>query len=219
MIGIYRLINIINGKSYIGSSVDINKRVKRHVRELRDNKHANKHLQRSWIKYGGDSFIYTIIELTDINNLRIREQYYLDSQSCEYNICIDATAPMMGRTHTRETILKMKNRIQPTGKDSPSYGKKWSKETREKILKTRVGLKRTTQFKEKQRSNAIKKELHKYLIESNNKRKLKIIDSNGIIHNSLVECADYHKISTQTVCDILKGRHFKTRKGVSFKYA
>ena len=39
--GIYEIINLVNGKSYIGSSVDIRKRKWEHLHALRKNKHIN----------------------------------------------------------------------------------------------------------------------------------------------------------------------------------
>ena len=52
MIGIYRIKNLINGKCYYGSSKEIEKRLKRHKRELNSNTHINCVLQRAWNKYG-----------------------------------------------------------------------------------------------------------------------------------------------------------------------
>ena len=51
MIGIYKIENKVNGKVYIGQSVNIKKRWKQHKYELNSNNHVNKHLQASWNKY------------------------------------------------------------------------------------------------------------------------------------------------------------------------
>lgn len=83
--GIYRIRNIINDKSYYGSSKDINKRWNRHKNELNKNKHGNILLQRSWNKYGKKNFIFEIVEECDINLLLEKEQYYLD-ENPEFNI-------------------------------------------------------------------------------------------------------------------------------------
>lgn len=45
MIGIYAIHNKINGKFYIGQSVNIQYRWKQHKNALKSNKHENKHLQ------------------------------------------------------------------------------------------------------------------------------------------------------------------------------
>ena len=39
MIGIYKIENKVNGKVYIGQSIDIETRIKRHFRELRKGIH------------------------------------------------------------------------------------------------------------------------------------------------------------------------------------
>jgi group I intron endonuclease len=58
MEGIYKIENIINGKLYIGSSVNIDKRIKRHKNDLIKNKHINCYLQREFNKYGIHSYIF-----------------------------------------------------------------------------------------------------------------------------------------------------------------
>lgn len=65
---------------------------------------------------------------------------------------------------------------------------------------------------------SIKNQQHKYLTSHIQQCQRQIVDSNGKIFDSLVKCSKFHKISVQTVCDILKGRHSKTRKGISFEY-
>ena len=60
--GIYKITNLINKKYYIGSSLDIKRRWKEHRRNLIKNKHNNIHLQKSWNKYGENSFLFEIIE-------------------------------------------------------------------------------------------------------------------------------------------------------------
>lgn len=54
--GIYKIINTKNSKIYIGSSVDLFYRIKRHQNDLKRNSHCNDHLQKSWNKYGAKYF-------------------------------------------------------------------------------------------------------------------------------------------------------------------
>jgi group I intron endonuclease len=90
MIGIYRIKNIVNGKSYYGSSINIEKRWKRHKNDLIKNRHINTLLQRAWNKYTEINFIFEVIEECDKNILLEREQYYLDLNQ-GYNIGIKSS--------------------------------------------------------------------------------------------------------------------------------
>lgn len=79
-VGIYKITNTINGKFYIGSSVQITRRLSGHISQLNKNCHVNRHLQSAWNQYGQDSFIFERIErVKDKSRLIEREQYYLDT--------------------------------------------------------------------------------------------------------------------------------------------
>ena len=65
MIGIYRIQNNINGKSYIGQSVNIERRWKEEKR-MSD---TNDHLTKSFLKYGIDNFTFSVIEECEIEEL------------------------------------------------------------------------------------------------------------------------------------------------------
>jgi len=146
--GIYKITNIINGKFYIGSSVQIEIRIKNHFKLLEQNKHPNPYLQNSYNKYGKNAFIWSILELTNEENLRIIEDNYIKSTKCYernvgYNIAKGAIKS--GRDYfTEETIKKlqkpkselakqhMRDAIQKRGGhhgvNNPRYGKTWSNE-------------------------------------------------------------------------------------------
>lgn len=74
---IYKITNIVNNKVYIGQTKNKNERKHQHFCELRNNKHANKHFQNSFNKYGEDNFIYEIIEQCNISNVDNRERYWI----------------------------------------------------------------------------------------------------------------------------------------------
>ena len=52
--GIYQIRNLVNGKIYVGSSVNLETRKTPHYWELENNRHNNQHLQRAYNKYGLD---------------------------------------------------------------------------------------------------------------------------------------------------------------------
>jgi len=98
--GIYKIINVINDKFYVGSAVDLKRRKTRHFSELRKGKHNNRHLQAAWNKYGEQAFVFVVIaEVAPEADLLAAENVWLHAhvgkEYC-YNIGVDATAPMQG---------------------------------------------------------------------------------------------------------------------------
>ena len=87
--GIYKIINKVNGKYYVGSSNDIKGRWCQHKGQLNNNKHSNPHLQYAWNKYGKDNFEFIIVEETPQNKLM--EQNYLDIAKTEKHKCYNSS--------------------------------------------------------------------------------------------------------------------------------
>lgn len=110
--GIYRITCLENGKIYIGSAVNLNKRWRMHQWGLNNSKHANPHLQSAWDKYGSTSFEFEIIEMCDVSELPMREQYWINElqpfdRTIGFNIALDTQAPMRGRKASTETKEKL----------------------------------------------------------------------------------------------------------------
>lgn len=78
MTGIYKITNNINGKIYIGQSIDINKRWKEHKhRSQIPNKEYDKYLYRAFRKYGIENFTFEILEECTREQLNEKENYYI----------------------------------------------------------------------------------------------------------------------------------------------
>lgn len=83
--GIYKIINLVNNKVYIGQSKNVYRRAIYHRFELNHNRHQNPHLQYSWNKYGKENFKFEVIEYC--NNLTKKEKFYISNFNGElYNI-------------------------------------------------------------------------------------------------------------------------------------
>lgn len=107
--GIYKITNIINGKIYVGSAVNLITRQINHFSNLRKCKHCNILLQRAFNKYGEENFIFEILEeVKDKTKLLEREQYYLDLLGPKYNICKIAGSAL-GRKWTEQSRIKLSN--------------------------------------------------------------------------------------------------------------
>ena len=108
MHAIYQILNTQNGKRYVGSSVNLDKRIRQHKIDLNRQKHGNKHLQDSWNKYGAEAFSFTVLEAVENpEGLLSREQFWIDTSNPEYNI--DKVAgSSLGVKRSPETIEKIR---------------------------------------------------------------------------------------------------------------
>lgn len=123
--GIYLIINLINGKRYVGSSKDLYKRLYQHIWHLDNNKHENSYLQRSWFKYGKDSFEWEILEYCDEQTRLEREGYYINTIKPEYNL--DQININGLTSHSKESKEQISN----------SVYKSWESTDRQKNCKSR----------------------------------------------------------------------------------
>ena len=77
--GIYKITNKINGKIYIGQSINIERRWQQHIYEAKNcNQVASQYaIHKAFQKYGVENFIFEIIELTSSQTLNDREKYWI----------------------------------------------------------------------------------------------------------------------------------------------
>lgn len=124
--GIYKIENIVNGKVYIGQSSWLRKRIGVHIRRLRNGTHDNIHLQRSWNKYGEESFRFDIVENCDADKLNEEEIYWIsffDSYNSGYNQTIGGGGNR-GYTYSDESKQKMRDHhADVSAENNPMYGK------------------------------------------------------------------------------------------------
>lgn len=91
--GVYVITCATNGKVYVGSAVNLEKRWRAHRNDLNRRAHHSSYLQRAWDKYGAEAFVFTVLEVVDDKNLLIQaEQKWLDVYESYdgkkgYNIC------------------------------------------------------------------------------------------------------------------------------------
>jgi group I intron endonuclease len=105
--GIYGIRNLLNGKSYVGSAIDLYNRWSVHRTRLKQGNHHNKHLQNAWNKYGEDAFVFEVLESCSgsVDDLECREQFWmdkLDSVRNGYNLAPTARSTL-GIKHSEES--------------------------------------------------------------------------------------------------------------------
>ena len=107
--GIYQIRNLLNGKIYVGSSVNLNTRRIRHFRDLRGGFHFNSHLQRAFNKYGPDAFVFEVIEYCESSKLIEREQFWIDYKKTSHTLYNSSPTAgnQLGIKRTDETKKKM----------------------------------------------------------------------------------------------------------------
>lgn len=129
--GVYKILNTINNKFYIGSSVNIQNRMRQHKYFCKNKIYKRTKLNSAFIKYNEEDFKIIILELVeDKTKLAEREQYYLNNLKPDYNTCPTAYS-MLGRECSletrqkkRETMLKLGSTITEEGRKKISQAKK-----------------------------------------------------------------------------------------------
>lgn len=87
MQGIYKITNKINGKSYIGQSIDIEKRWVDH--KWPEKKTWHYPLYKAIKKYGIKNFDFIVLEeVKDFNELTKKEYFYYKKYKPEYNVLV-----------------------------------------------------------------------------------------------------------------------------------
>lgn len=132
IIGIYCIKNNLNNKVYIGQSININHRIQEHISLLNRNCHSNSYLQRSFNKYGIENFSHEIIEECSEELLSEREIYwinYYDSYNNGYNLT-EGGEGLRGYKFNNDTKSKISKSL---------IGIKRSEETRNKISISKSG--------------------------------------------------------------------------------
>lgn len=111
--GIYKLYWNNNDYFYIGQSINIDKRFKKHINRAKSNKHENNIIQNLYNKYQEPQI--EVLELCDVEVLDSLEQSYLDQyygkEFC-CNICAIASSTK-GYKHTDESkkIIGKKSKL------------------------------------------------------------------------------------------------------------
>ena len=137
--GIYAIVNKVNGKRYVGKSINIESRWRSHLLQLRASvrsKDCNRHLYAAFNKYGEPSFGFEYLEVFDFcseEHIKTRELFWMEelksiNRKFGYNLRRDSSTSCIVHDETRELQSK-----QSTGENNPNYGNNWTDEQKARM--------------------------------------------------------------------------------------
>ena len=166
--GVYAILNVENGKRYVGSSKNIADRLASHRWALFGDRHHSRKLQHAWRKYGAASFVFQPLLVCSERDLTLYEQRAIDAFNAVkggYNIFPFARSAA-GFRHSKESKAKLS--LAHTGKRMSEasrakmrarmIGYKPSEATRAKIAATLRGIKRSAESIAKRVAHGVSEE-------------------------------------------------------------
>ena len=215
---VYMIKNTVNGKVYIGSSVNGYKRYNSHISHLRNGVHSSIRLQRSFNKYGAEAFVFIVLKYTDKNQHRKEEARVLKM--------LDATNPEKGYNNSdlteRGVIKHTETTKEKMRKSQQDHAANLTDEERK--LRSESG-KKTWEGKSEEEVRAHCKKASNAAIKKTSRA---VICSNDMRFDSLADAGRYFGVAHVAILHLIKkqrpggvsgcGKHSKLN-GLSFKYA
>lgn len=201
---VYVIKNKLNGKKYVGQTTrTLKERMDEHFR------HSSTPIDKEIKKLGKDNFDYYVIdEAKSIEELYKLEQFYikeLDTMENGYNCCYGGKTTK-GYKHlesSKKAMSDKKKEINLSGVNNPFYGKKHSKETREKM-------------KEAWKNREMSEEWKQKLKDNHSKRKVLNVTT-GETFNSIKEASEFYDLKATHISRVCRGKR-KTTGGFEWKY-
>ena len=208
---IYKTINLINNKFYIGKS------------EKYDPNYLGSGtiLNYAIKKYGRENFKKEIIEeCFTRKKLNEREIYWIDKLNPPYNI---AKGGMGGDTLSNHPELeKIKKKLK--GKNNPMFGRKHTKEAIQSIKDKKTGVKMKKEVKRKiskwlknQPLSFYEKSIS-FMAKANKKKIKQIINEKEILYNSIKEASENTRIPRTSISAVLCKRLLTTKDKSKWEY-
>lgn len=152
---IYKIVNLVNDKFYVGSTTNKKVRFRQHRKLLRGNRHHCKHLQAAWNKYGEEKFDFRVVEEVSVAlSLQAVEERWLNEhvgkEYC-YNTGHSADAPWrnapacktpnfgraMAQNQKEQISRSLKEFYAQDYNNHPRVGTQHTEETKAKISATK----------------------------------------------------------------------------------
>ncbi len=117
--GTYEIANTVNGRRYVGSSIDLDKRKRDHFSSLKRNKHGNPYLQNDFNKCGPGAFRFSVLETCETGLLLEKEQTLLDACWDGKKMCYNIRKKAQLCSEEAKLILGKEF----SGNKNPNFGK------------------------------------------------------------------------------------------------
>ena len=203
--GIYEILCVRNGRKYIGSAIDMQKRWRQHYTGLNNGTHHSQHLQRAWSKHGESSFVFQVIERCESADLICREQHYIDTLNPEFN-SNPIAGSMLGFRHSEESKRKMAA-SRPSGFSSFA-GRRHTEETKRRISKKKSGVRQSHEAVRK-RADSIRKLMGKHCAKKFSEeqiREIRLLSGTGIKN---IEIANRFGVSDGVISEIKNRKTYR----------
>ena len=151
--GVYTITNTVNGKIYVGESINVFQKLRVHRSDLKANRHTNNRLQNSFNKYGIKNFKFELLEEHNPEFIKSFENYWanlLNSHNPKFGFNLKSCDPYNQGKHSKNTKEKIGKKASvrlKDPKDNPFYGKKHTNEVKALISQHNKGWKMSDKHK------------------------------------------------------------------------
>ena len=102
--GVFRIVNTVSGKVFLGSSKNLEGRLNKHQFQLSSGRHPNRELQEDWNQLGTDAFRFEIVEIVQRKD---DPKFNLDDElSLLEEIWIEKTQPCGERGYNKNPKIR-----------------------------------------------------------------------------------------------------------------
>jgi group I intron endonuclease len=215
---IYKIKNKINGKIYIGQTVqDLNKRVGSHLKESRLNK-TDRPFLNAIKKYGIENFEWEIIdEAKTLDELDEKEIYWIDN----YNSLVPNGYNVLGGGQKKRIVSEeLSKRVSQGLKNSEKWQKTLNSiEYQEKIRTKFIGYNKGKKFTEEHKDKIRQKNAARLIEQNLNKSKSWILvdEKNNIIRiKNLQSFCEQNNLQIHFFVNILRGHTKSVKRHVGY---
>lgn len=157
-VAIYKITNALNGKMYIGQTVNPIRRFAEHASRDYEKHKSRSRIGRAIKKYGKENFEFQILcwcpDKTYADAVEIKLINAYDTRGIGYNICAGGKGTGSGEDHPKFGVkdskeTRRKKTIARLGEKNPNYGRKFSAEVRARMGASKKGRVITREWRAK----------------------------------------------------------------------